>query len=91
MAEIKTKVGKMGCETCGEPVTVKTNERGTLSYCCQECDAAPYSRKGTGQYGHWVKKMGGLPVAAAPVAAAPVAGAPVATPPKPKKDSGLLL
>jgi hypothetical protein len=50
MAEIKKKHGKMACETCCEPVTVKINERETLSYNCQECDAAPYAKKGTGQH-----------------------------------------
>ncbi len=57
MAEIKNKVGKMKCETCGETVTVKANEKGTLSYSCQECDAAPYARAGTGQNAHWRRKM----------------------------------
>lgn len=53
----KTKLGKMPCESCGEPVTVRENERGTLSYRCEECDAAPYARSGTGQHAHWLTKL----------------------------------
>ena len=53
----KTKLGKMPCESCGEPVTVRENERGTLSYRCEECDAAPYARTGTGQHGRWLAKL----------------------------------
>lgn len=53
----KTKLGKMACESCGEPVTVRENERGTLSYRCEECDAAPYARSGTGQHANWLAKL----------------------------------
>lgn len=55
---MKTKVGKMACESCGEAVVVKQNERGTLSYRCDECDAAPYARPGTGQHERWRLKIG---------------------------------
>lgn len=48
----------MPCETCGNDIVVKENELGTLSYRCDECDAAPYARKGTGQHAAWLKKMG---------------------------------
>lgn len=54
----KTKVGKMACESCGEPVIVKQNELETLSYRCDECDAAPYARVGTGQHKRWLEKVG---------------------------------
>lgn len=85
MAEIKQKAGKMACETCGEPVVVKTNERGTLSYNCQECDAAPYARAGTGQNAAWRRKMTGqaapeaAPAAKPAPAPAPAAKKPAAT------------
>lgn len=54
---IKTKKGRMHCETCGTPVTVKVNDKDTLSYRCDECDAAPYARAGTGQHSNWLSKM----------------------------------
>lgn len=88
MAEVKKKHGKMNCETCGEPVTVKANERGTLSYNCQECDAAPYAKVGTGQHAAWVKKC----AANAPEPAPAPAPAPVEKQPKPaKQEAGLLI
>lgn len=51
----KINIGKMVCETknCNNHVTVKQNENGTLSYRCDECDAAPYARTGTGQNETW--------------------------------------
>ena len=71
MAEVKKKVGRMACETCGDTVTVKANERGTLSYSCQECDAAPYARAGTIQHGIWSRKMTGTTPETPPAAPAP--------------------
>lgn len=53
----KTNIGKMPCETCGNQVTVKANENGTLSYRCDECDAAPYAKFGTGQNEKWLKNL----------------------------------
>lgn len=53
---MKNKFGYMPCETCGERVMVKVNEKNTLSYGCDECDAAPYAKEGSGQHAHWVKK-----------------------------------
>lgn len=56
---MKIKVGRMVCETkgCGNQVVVKKNENGTLSYRCDECDAAPYARAGTGQYKAWSEAL----------------------------------
>lgn len=54
----KINKGKMACETCGNVVTVKENENNTLSYRCDECDAAPYAKLGTLQHVHWTKKIG---------------------------------
>lgn len=56
----KINIGKMPCETCGNQVTVKQNENGTLSYRCDECDAAPYAKTGTLQNEHWRGKLTGL-------------------------------
>lgn len=55
---MKQKKGRMPCETCGNDVVVKVNELETLSYRCDECDAAPYARKGTHQHSIWCQKMG---------------------------------
>lgn len=56
---MKIKVGRMVCETkgCGNEVVVKRNENGTLSYRCDECDAAPYARAGTGQHKAWSESL----------------------------------
>jgi hypothetical protein len=51
----------MPCETCSTEVVVKKNEHGTLSYRCDECDAAPYARSGTGQHAAWSAKLGTAP------------------------------
>jgi hypothetical protein len=56
----KVNLGKMPCETCGNTVTVKQNELGTLSYRCDECDAAPYAKAGTLQNQHWRTKLTSL-------------------------------
>lgn len=53
----KINIGKMVCETCSNAVTVKQNEHGTLSYRCDECDAAPYAKTGTLQNEHWRGKL----------------------------------
>lgn len=57
----KVNIGKMACEThgCGNTVTVKENENKTLSYRCDECDAAPYAKEGTGQHKAWRSKLTG--------------------------------
>jgi hypothetical protein len=65
MSEYKKRnLGKMPCETCGETVTVKEkydiehpDMLGTLSYRCDECDAAPYSKAGTFQNQRWRAKI----------------------------------
>lgn len=92
MAEVKQKYGKMGCETCGEPVTVKANERGTLSYGCQECDAAPYAKRGTGQHAVWVKKCETNAPAPAPAPRKePSTDTEIKQPKQAKQEDGLLL
>lgn len=53
----KINIGKMPCECCGNQVTVKQNENATLSYRCDECDAAPYAKTGTGQNLKWREKL----------------------------------
>jgi hypothetical protein len=55
----KVNIGKMNCENrrCDNVVTVKQNENGTLSYRCDECDAAPYARVGTGLHLSWMEQL----------------------------------
>lgn len=92
----KTNIGKMGCETCGNHVTVKSNENGTLSYRCDECDAAPYAKAGTIQNNKWRDKLGiektsaAAPAPQKPVEQKPVENAaPLDTPPKPQKSGNI--
>lgn len=61
---MKTKYGHMACPDCGERVTVKANEHGTLSYTCDECDSASYCKKGAGNRAHWEKRITRAPGAA---------------------------
>jgi DNA-directed RNA polymerase subunit M/transcription elongation factor TFIIS len=56
----KINIGKMACETCGNQVTVKQNENATLSYRCDECDAAPYAKTGTLQNLKWRERLTAL-------------------------------
>jgi hypothetical protein len=36
---------------------VRENDNGTLSFRCDECDAAPYARPGTGVHAAWMKRL----------------------------------
>jgi hypothetical protein len=49
----KSKYGHMVCHDCPEKVVVKVNEHGTLSYTCEECDAASYCKQGAGNRSAW--------------------------------------
>ncbi len=86
----KTKLGKMPCESCGEIVVVRKNERGTLSYRCDECDAAPYARTDTGLHKIWMGKL--QPITAKPEETGMQQGAetdlkPAANTPAPAKNT----
>jgi hypothetical protein len=82
----KAKVGYMKCETrqClnssgAGRVVVYENEKGTLTYRCDECGAHPYVHKGTGQHAAWmrdVEKAPGSPPPAPAPTPAPAAPAP---------------
>lgn len=39
--------GKGRCSCCGEVITWRRNEAGTLSYFCQDCDFQGYAKAGT--------------------------------------------
>lgn len=55
----KRKFGHMTCPEpdCGNRVVVKVNDRETLSYSCQECDAHDYCKRGESRYGGWLKRI----------------------------------
>ena len=81
----KINIGKMSCETCANAVTVKQNENGTLSYRCDECDAAPYAKTGTQQNELWRVKLSPLIAKDAPSAEAIPVMKPAHTDNKPAK------
>lgn len=68
---MKTKVGHMACVDCGHQVAVKENENGTLSFSCDECDAAMYAKKSATNNAIWRKRMTPIATAAPAKPAAP--------------------
>jgi hypothetical protein len=40
-------IGKMACLCCGEQITVKQSETGTLNVNCPDCDFSGYGKAGT--------------------------------------------
>lgn len=51
----KSKYGYMKCPTpgCDTRIVVKENERGTLSWRCDECDGTGYVKKGDAAFPKW--------------------------------------
>lgn len=43
----RTAAGKGRCAMCGEPITWRKNDSGTMSYFCQDCDFQGYAKIGT--------------------------------------------
>lgn len=43
----KAAEGKGRCAMCGELITWRRNDAGTLSYFCQDCDFQGYAKAGT--------------------------------------------
>lgn len=85
-ANVKTKLGRMPCENCGEPVTVRQAESKTLSYTCDGCDKSAYAKWGTDCARSWLAKLptpepspAPAPVAATAPAPGPAAPAPTST------------
>lgn len=75
---MKTKYGYMNCPDChsdgkASRVLVRVNEHETLSFRCDECDAAPYAKKGDARRDMWERKIERLaPATPATPAADPV-------------------
>lgn len=90
----KTKFGYMKCPTpkCGHRVVVKENERGTLSWSCDECDGSGYVKKGEAGYPAWAASIerASAPAPAADPKSAP-APAPKEKPAAPAKPASSLL
>lgn len=47
MTKISKAIGKMQCLCCGETITVKQADTGTLSVSCPDCDFSGYGKTGT--------------------------------------------
>ena len=76
-------IGKMPCMCCGEYITVKQADTGTVSVSCPDCDFSGYGKAGTDAHkiimGKVTLKRPDTPAAiAAPAAPAPAARKPTA-------------
>ena len=47
MTKISKAIGKMACICCGEQITVKQADTGTISVTCPDCDFTGYGKTGT--------------------------------------------
>jgi hypothetical protein len=45
--KISKAIGKMACLCCGETITVKQADTGTVSVSCPDCDFSGYGKNGT--------------------------------------------
>lgn len=45
--KISKAIGKMACLCCGETITVKQADTGTVSVSCPDCDFSGYGKFGT--------------------------------------------
>lgn len=80
----RTAEGKGRCAMCGELVTWRRNDSGTLSYFCQDCDFQGYAKAGTQAHRLAEEEIGKFKAAAAPEAAeAPKPAKPAAKPATP--------
>lgn len=83
--KLNKAIGKMPCLCCGETITVKQADTGTLSLSCPDCDFSGYARAGTEAHRRTMKRITLRPDAAAPV---PVpAPAPAPARPAPAKPA----
>lgn len=86
--QVKKKFGYMSCPGCtaagrATRVLVRANDRGTLSYSCDECDAPDYAHQGTTKHADWMRRLERIEAAPAEKpkeakAAAPAPAAPAA-------------
>lgn len=94
MAAVKTKLGRIPCDCCGNSVVLKENEAGTLTVACDECDVSAFAKKGTAAANRWRGMLPKAPADKAPesLPKAPAAPAPAPAPeppqpaPKPKAE-----
>jgi hypothetical protein len=83
----KSAEGKGRCACCGELITWRRNEAGTLSYFCQDCDFQGYAKAGT-----LANKLALEEIAKFSRQGRPDEAPPATTPePKPRPASGLLM
>lgn len=61
--KVNKAIGKMPCLCCGETITVKQADTGTVSVSCPDCDFSGYGKVGTDAHRHI---MGRVTLKAAP-------------------------
>lgn len=83
-------IGKMPCLCCGEAITVKQADTGTLSVSCPDCDFSGYAKAGTDAHRLTLKKITLKPGQAPPPAAAAPAPAPKAKPLPPPPGAAII-
>jgi hypothetical protein len=76
--KVSKAIGKMACLCCGESITVKQSETGTVSVSCPDCDFSGYGKTGTDSHraimARVTLKAAGVSIEPAPVPPAPHAG-----------------
>jgi hypothetical protein len=84
MAAVKTKLGRIPCDHCGQPTMLKRNERNTLTMQCDDCGKSSFAKVGENCHKDWLAALPKEPAKEpepAPVAQAPES-VPKAAPPK---------
>ena len=93
MAAVKTKLGRIPCDHCGQPTMLKKNQLETLTMQCDDCGKSSFAKKGEDCHRDWLSALPKADVqvpAPAPVKP-PVAHAPESVPkvvPPPVKKAG---
>lgn len=55
--KVNKAIGKMPCLCCGEVITVKQADTGTVSVSCPDCDFSGYGKIGTQAHGLIMAKV----------------------------------
>lgn len=90
--KLSKAIGKMPCLCCGEAITVKQADTGTLSVSCPDCDFSGYAKTGTEAHRLTMKRITlkpGQPTPPAPPTAAP-APAPKSKPLPPPPGAAII-
>lgn len=76
-------IGKMQCLCCGETITVKQADTGTISVSCPDCDFSGYAKAGTDAHRLTLAKITRKPSADPAPTPAPAPVPPKTPPAKP--------